>query len=112
MERRNRVEDPASNEPTAYELGRFKTFITIQVLFLLGSPLAGAFRFKPWSLLDSAILVLGIGLSGLAYVLETPKGRRTIFRIAMWIYLIGVLDMSINILLSGIFGWKLIVTSF
>jgi hypothetical protein len=110
VEGRKRVEEPGGNEPTPYELGRFKTFITIQVLFLIGSPLAGAFRFKPWSLLDSAILVLAIGLSGLAYVLETPKGRRTIFRIAMWIYLLGVLDMSINILLSGIFGWKLLIT--
>ncbi|MCP4092423.1 MAG: hypothetical protein GY747_03150 [Planctomycetes bacterium] len=72
----------------------------------------GAFRFKPWSLLDSAILVMAIGISGLAYVLETPKSRRTIMKIGMGIYLVGVLDMAINILLSGIFGWKLIVTSF
>lgn len=107
-----RIEEDQPQEPSPYELGRFKTFLTIQVLFLLGSPLAGGFRFKPWSLLDSAILVLAIGLSGLAYVLETPKGRRTILNIAMWVYLIGVLDMAVNILLSGIFGWKLIVTSF
>jgi hypothetical protein len=44
-------------------------------------------------------------------VLESPEGRRRVLYIAGTLYLLAVLDMSINILLSGILGWKLIATS-
>lgn len=111
MERRDHVKKSVTEEPSRVELARFKTFITIQVIFLCGSPLAGGLRFRPWSMLDTAILVLSIGMSGLAFVLESPRGRRRVLRIAGTLYLLAVLDMSINILLSGILGWKLIVTS-
>lgn len=111
MERRDRVRRASAEEPTGIELARFKTFITIQVIFLCGSPLAGGLRFRPWSMLDTAILVLSIGLSGLAFVMESPAGRRRVLHIAGVMYLLAVLDMSINILLSGILGWKLIATS-
>lgn len=107
METDPQLNEVQVEEPSARELSRFKTFITIQVIFLLFSPFAGGLRFRPWSSLDSAILVLSIGMSGLAFVLETFKGRRLILNIAAVFYLLGVLDMAMNISLFGVLGQKL-----
>lgn len=93
-------------QPTRTELVRFKAFIFIQILFLGASPLAGGFQYKWWSMMDTSLLVLSIGMSTLAFVLETPAGRRGIFRAAAVLYVFGVLDMAANILLSGVYGWK------
>jgi len=56
--------------------------------------------------LDSAILVLSIGITGLVFTLEAPRHRKLAFRTAVVLYLLAVLDMSVNILVSGVVGWK------
>ena len=91
------------------EMKRIITFIVIQVFFLVVSPLAGGFHYKIWSMLDSAILVLSIGLTGLMLVVEQKKVRDLVFKIAVGLYILAVLDMSINILLSGWLGWEKLV---
>jgi hypothetical protein len=93
-------------EPSRSELARFRAFIFIQFLFLGASPLTGGFHYSLWSMLDTSLLVLSIGLSALTFVIETREGRRFVFRAAAMIYILGVLDMAINILLSGVLGWK------
>ncbi|MGB0951893.1 MAG: hypothetical protein ACPG31_01590 [Planctomycetota bacterium] len=97
------VVDPM--EPTKSELGRLKAFIFIQVLFLGLSPFAGGFHYKLWSMLDTSLLVLSIGISALAFVVETRPSRRLIFRTAAIVYVCSIVDMSVNILLSGVLGW-------
>jgi hypothetical protein len=97
---------PAGEEPSRVELARFKAFIFIQILFLGASPLAGGFHYRLWSMLDTSLLVLSIGMSALAFVIETREGRRFIFRAAAMIYVLGVVDMAVNILVSGVVGWK------
>jgi hypothetical protein len=57
-------------------------------------------------MLDTSLLVLSIGMSALAFVIETREGRRFIFRAAAMIYVLGVVDMAVNILVSGVVGWK------
>jgi len=101
---------PPSLEPTRVELSRFKAFLFIQFLFLGASPLAGGFHLSIWTMLDTSFLVLSIGMSALAFVLETRKGRRLVFRIGAILYALGVLDMAVNILLSGVYGWKGVTT--
>ncbi|NQU48160.1 MAG: hypothetical protein HQ519_05890 [Planctomycetes bacterium] len=98
---RNQEEEPSSSE-----LARFKAFIFIQILFLGASPLAGGFNFKVWSMLDTALLILSLGISALAFVLESRQGRRLVFRTAALLYILGVIDMAYNILRSGVVGWK------
>ncbi len=80
------------------EMSRMTTFVVIQVFFLLVSPLAGGWQYEVWSMLDSAILVCSIGLTGLMFVLEQKRARAIVFRVAVVLYVLGVLDMSINIL--------------
>jgi len=46
------------------EVKRIITLIVLQVLFLAISPLTGGLHYKMWSMLDGAILVLCIGLTG------------------------------------------------
>lgn len=101
---------PSTHEPTKVELARFKAFLFIQFLFLGASPLAGGFHFSIWTMLDTSFLVLAIGMSALAFVLETKESRRLVFRIGASLYALGVLDMAINILLSGVYGWKGVTT--
>jgi|FLOH01.1.fsa_nt_gi hypothetical protein len=96
-------------EPSRVELARFKAFIFIQVLFLGASGLTGGFHFKLWSMLDTSLLVLSLGMSALAFVIETRSGRRFIFRAAALMYVLGVIDMAVNILISGVVGWKQIL---
>ena len=57
-------------------------------------------------MLDSALLVLSIGITGLVFTLDSPSHRKAAFRVAMILYVLGVLDMSLNILLSGVLGWE------
>jgi nitrate reductase NapE component len=90
---------------TEEERNRTLLFVAIQVFFLLVSPLAGGFQYKVWSMLDSAILVVSLGLTGLVFVLDKKRARDTVFKAAMVCYILGVLDISLNILLSGWVGW-------
>jgi hypothetical protein len=84
---------------------RMFAFAVVQVVFLAVSPLAGGFHYEMWSMLDSSILVLSLGLTGLAFVLIDTKVRKAAITAALVLYVLGVLDISINILLSGWIGW-------
>jgi hypothetical protein len=56
-------------------------------------------------MLDSALLVLAIGVSSLIYVIDSPNSRRTALYIATTLYMLAIVDMSINILITGWLGW-------
>jgi len=96
------------SEPTAFELTRIRGFVKIQVLFFLASPLAGGGHFRLWSMLDTALLVLSIGITALALVMESVAGRRRIMQCAVGLYLVAVVDMALNISIAGILGWKFV----
>ena len=81
-------------------------FLAIQAGFLLVSPFAGGGHRTVWSMLDSALLVLSIGITGLVFALDTSGYRKVAFRVAVILYILAVLDMSLNVFLTGIFGWK------
>lgn len=98
-------EDAALGEMTESERNRILIFVGIQILFLVISPLAGGFHYKIWSMLDSSILVVSIGLTGLIFVAGSPKTRALLFKVAVGLYVLGVLDVAVNILLSGWLGW-------
>ena len=108
------VTDPSPNPPllpiarplVADEMTRFKLFIVIQIFFLAISTFTGGFNYKLWSMLDSAILLQAIGVTGLVVILEEASHRRLAFRAGIVLYLCGVLDMGINVLISGVVGWK------
>jgi hypothetical protein len=70
------------------------------------SVFAGRFQFKLWSMLDSALLIQSIGVTSLVVVLEEAKLRRLAFKVAILLYLLGVLDMGVNVLVSGVVGWR------
>ena len=93
------------SEMTESERNRTFIFMLIQGFFLLVSPFAGGFHYKIWSMLDSSILVISIGLTGLMFVLGAKVARDRVFRAAVALYVLGVLDISLNILLSGWLGW-------
>lgn len=100
-----------SEEITFLEARRLRAFVMTQIMFAFGSLLAGGLRFRPWSMLDTAILLLSIGLTGLAYVSETRNGRRKVMLFAGTFYLLGVVDMAFNILASGVLGLKPILAA-
>lgn len=100
------AKDGSFEEASPEEMTRLKGFLLIQFLFLLASPLAGGFHYRVWSMLDTALLVLSIGIGALAFVLETRKARRRVFKISAILYVLAVIDMSINVLLSGFLGWQ------
>jgi len=81
-------------------------FIGIQAAFLVLSVFTGGFNFKLWSMLDSALLIQSIGVTTLVFVLDEDKLRRLAFRAAIVLYLLGLLDMGINVLISGVVGWQ------
>ena len=81
-------------------------FIGIQAAFLALSVFTGGFNFKLWSMLDSALLIQSIGVTTLVFVLDEDKLRRLAFRAAIVLYLLGLLDMGINVLISGVVGWQ------
>jgi hypothetical protein len=75
-------------------------------LFLVVSIFTGGFHFKLWSMLDTALLIQSIGVTGLVVVLEEVRLRRLAFKAAIILYLLGLIDMGINVLISGVVGWK------
>jgi hypothetical protein len=85
---------------------KYGIFVALQVFFLIVSTFTGGFNFTVWSMLDSAILIVSIGLSGLLFVLDERELRIGVFYISIVLYLIGVLDMAVNILISGSIGWN------
>lgn len=93
-------------EITDKEVSRVKIFLVIQVLFLLMSTLTGGFQFKVWSMLDTALMIQSIGISGLIVVLETRQTRKLAFKAAIILYILAIIDMGINVLLSGVVGWR------
>ena len=70
------------------------------------SVFTGGFNFKLWSMLDTALMIQSIGVTALVVVLEDPKYRRLAFKAAIILYLLAVLDMGINVCISGVVGWK------
>jgi len=88
------------------EIQRYQTFIWIQLFFLAVSVFAGGFNFTVWSMLDSSILIVSIGLAGLLFVVDDPKLRKIIFYITIVLYLLAILDMAVNVLVSGSVGWR------
>jgi hypothetical protein len=100
------VEKPRLEIPVADELARVKIFLGIQAFFLVVSVFTGGFNFKLWSMLDTALMIQSIGVTALVVVLEEARHRRLAFRAAIIIYLLAVLDMGINVLISGVVGWR------
>ncbi len=90
----------------ADELTRVKIFLGIQAFFLVVSVFTGVFNFKLWSMLDTALMIQSIGVTALVVVLEEPWHRRMAFKTAIVLYLLAVLDMGINVCISGVVGWK------
>ena len=88
------------------ELTRTFIFLAIQLGFLVASPWAGGFHNKIWSMLDSSILISAIGITGLVFVLDSFKARRRVFKVAIVLYVAAVVDMSVNVLLTGWLGWE------
>ena len=97
---------PTATPMTPYEESRCKLFITIQIFFLIVSIFTGGFNYKLWSMLDSALLIQSIGVTGLVAVLDEARLRRLAFRAGIILYLCAVLDMGINVLISGVVGWR------
>ena len=102
---------PVSETPTPQatvtdELTRVKIFLGIQAFFLVVSVFTGGFNFKLWSMLDTALMIQSIGITALVVVLETAGHRRLAFRVAIVLYLLAVVDMGINVCISGVVGWK------
>jgi len=85
--------------------GRLRLFLFVQVLFLLVTPLTGGFHFRLWSMLDTSLLLASIGITALVPVMESAAQRRAVLWIGIVLYLLGILDMSINVLVSGVVGW-------
>lgn len=91
--------------PDLTEMDRLKWFAGLQLLFFIGSPFAGGFHNELWSMLDSALLVISFGITGLVIVLPTQKYKKRAFYIAVVFYVLAVIDIAINILLTGWVGW-------
>jgi hypothetical protein len=51
-------------------------------------------------------MIQSIGVTALVVVLEEARHRRLAFKIAIILYLLAVLDMGINVCISGVVGWK------
>lgn len=100
------IDDPKPQLPVADELTRVKIFLGIQAFFLVVSVFTGGFNFKLWSMLDTALMIQSIGVTALVVVLEDAKHRRLAFRVAILLYLLAVLDMGINVCISGVVGWR------
>jgi hypothetical protein len=101
-----KIENPRPQAPVADELTRVKIFLGIQAFFLVVSVFTGGFNFKLWSMLDTALMIQSIGVTALVVVLEDARHRRLAFKAAIILYLLAVLDMGINVLVSGVVGWK------
>jgi hypothetical protein len=90
---------------TKLEVTRATVLLGMEILCLIFSPLAGGFHRKTWSMLDSALLVLAIGVTSLIYVVDSPNHRRTALYTAIALYMLAIIDMSVNILITGWLGW-------
>ncbi len=101
-----RLDKPELQTPVADELTRVKLFLAIQTFFLVISVFTGGFNFKLWSMLDTALMIQSIGVTALVVVLEEPRFRRLAFKTAILLYLLAVLDMGINVCVSGVVGWR------
>ena len=100
------IENPWTQTRVADELTRVKIFLGIQAFFLVVSVFTGGFNFKLWSMLDTALMIQSIGVTALVVVLEDAKHRRLAFKVAIVLYLLAVLDMGINVCISGVVGWR------
>ena len=100
------IEKPRLQAPVADELTRVKIFLGIQAFFLVVSVFTGGFNFKLWSMLDTALMIQSIGVTALVVVLEEARHRRLAFKAAILLYLLAVIDMGVNVLVSGVVGWK------
>jgi len=98
-------EEPRIQPTAADELTRVKIFLGIQAFFLVLSVFTGGFNFKLWSMLDTALMIQSIGVTALVVVLEEARFRRLAFKAAIVLYLLAVLDMGINVCISGVVGW-------
>ena len=92
--------------PAVDEMMRVKIFLGIQGFFLVVSIFTGGFQFKLWSMLDTALMIQSIGVTSLVLVLEEEKLRKLAFRTAIIVYLLALLDMGVNVLVSGVVGWR------
>lgn len=101
--------EPRLASPVADEVTRVKIFLGIQAFFLLVSVFTGGFHFKLWSMLDTALMIQSIGVTALVLVLEEASLRRIAFKVAILLYILAVLDMGINVLVSGVVGWRTVV---
>ena len=102
----SRSENPQVQPAVVDELTRVKIFLAIQAFFLAVSVFTGGFNFKLWSMLDTALMIQSIGVTALVVVLEEARQRHLAFRVAIILYLLAVLDMGINVCVSGVVGWK------
>lgn len=100
------VEIPKPPPVVADELTRVKMFLGIQAFFLVVSVFTGGFNFKLWSMLDTALMIQSIGVTALVVVLDDARQQRLAFKVAIVLYLLAVLDMGINVCISGVVGWK------
>ena len=89
------------------EVQRYQIFVWIQLFFLGVSVFAGGFNFTVWSMLDSSILIVSIGMAGLLFVVDDASLRKKIFYTTVVLYLLAILDMAINVLISGSVGWRM-----
>jgi hypothetical protein len=99
------LEMPKPPITIADELTRVKIFLGIQAFFLVVSIFTGGFNFKLWSMLDTALMIQSIGVTALVVVLEESRHRRLAFKSAILLYLLAVLDMGVNVCISGVVGW-------
>ena len=100
------VEEPPTQPAITDELTRVKIFLGIQAFFLVVSVFTGGFNFKLWSMLDTALMIQSIGVTALVVVLDEARQRKMAFKVAIILYLLAVLDMGINVCISGVVGWK------
>ena len=87
------------------DIFRISFFAGLQFVFLLGSPFAGGFHKAMWSMADSALLILSLGFTGLVMVLSEERWRKAAYRVAIGIYILAVVDMAANIMITGYVGW-------
>jgi hypothetical protein len=100
------IEEPPPQPTVTDELTRVKIFLGIQAFFLVVSVFTGGFNFKLWSMLDTALMIQSIGVTALVVVLDEARQRKMAFKVAIVLYLLAVLDMGINVCISGVVGWR------
>jgi hypothetical protein len=57
-------------------------------------------------MLDTALMLQSVGVTALVLVLEEANLRRLAFRTAVILYILAVLDMGVNVLVSVVVGWR------